>query len=716
MPLIGAISLVAAFGGCVISAVCLLVGHILLSKNQELSELISWGGRIATLLTLVGLTVGCGVLVVSFMTGNLSIQYVLDNHSNNTSSLAWLFKLSGLWAGRQGSLMFWAWLISLFGSVVALRRLNANDKLDNIAMLVIQLVLAAFVGVLLFSQSNMPFLASEAQFFNADGTLNAAGSMKGMNSLLEHWAMAIHPPTLFVGYAGLTVPFAYAIAAVVTNDTSVTWVNYCTRYTLVSWMFLSAGIGLGAVWAYVVLGWGGYWGWDPVENASLLSWLVCVALIHSFTAYRQKGSFKGWSIMFACLTFAFVIVGTFISRSGLVQSVHAFEGDPVSLILFLILIVASVLAGIVGCIVRKKSLASPQDDFESMFSRNGAYFVNSVFLLVMTCLLAYMTLSSALPTWLPFGGEAFSAGSYNALARPLGILYLLLMAVGPLMGWNKTDGRAFWRQMKIPALLAAVLFMALMAYFAMVLLPAYQDVLAQGGSNAELLQEQGSPWYYNGMAVVGFAVASLLFFNSLAMAKRSLKSLRVAKTDAQDEGENEVAAPAKGAGVSGKLKRFSLLGGSVSHAGMAIVLVGLIGSSMYVTESAGYMAYDAQQDVAFETYQVKDYELTFAGSNIEQLPSGDAVYTVDFDVTKGGVSLDSVHPSVQMTPMQQQKLNAAVISLPLEDLFVVYRGLGASNGGLSLDVRVNPLISFVWVGFLVLVVGTALSLVGRRRS
>ena len=160
--------------------------------------------------------------------------------------------------------------------------------------------------------------------------------------------MAIHPPTLFIGYAGLTIPFAYAISALIVNDDSTEWVNRSTPYLMFSWLLLGVGIGLGAVWAYVVLGWGGYWGWDPVENASLLPWLVGVALIHSFTVYRQRGAFKRWSVFCACLTFCFVVLGTFITRSGLVQSVHAFEGDPVSLVMFGALIICSLLAGIVG--------------------------------------------------------------------------------------------------------------------------------------------------------------------------------------------------------------------------------------------------------------------------------------------------------------------------------------------------------------------------------
>ena len=189
------------------------------------------------------------------------------------------------------------------------------------------------------------------------------------------------------------------------------------RYTLFSWVLPGRGHRLGAIWAYVVLGWGGYWGWDPVENASLLSWIVGVALIHSFTVYRQRGAFKRWSVMCACLTFAFVIVGTFISRSGLVQSVHAFEGDPVSLALFGALIGASILAGIVGLIVRWKSFgpaSSGADDVENMLSKDAAYYFNNVIMVVFAVLLTYLTVSSALPAFLPFGGQTVSAGTYNA--------------------------------------------------------------------------------------------------------------------------------------------------------------------------------------------------------------------------------------------------------------------------------------------------------------
>ncbi len=725
--MIGMFALLVAFVGTAASAILLVIGQVLSRKDAvpagasasggstagassvggasaagaagegALSETLSWSGRVAALVSTVALTVCVVVLGYCFLTDNYSIQYVLSSHSNNAGSLAWLYKLSGVWAGREGSLLFWAWLIAIFGAIVAVRDMGQVRKLDNVACLVMQAVLAAFVGVLLFSEANMPFEPTDAKYFTEAGTLTKAAQMLGMNTLLEHWAMAIHPPTLFVGYAGLTVPFAYAISALIVNDASSTWVQRSTRYALFSWLFLTAGIGLGALWAYVVLGWGGYWGWDAVENASLLSWLMAVALIHSFTVYRQRGAFKGWSVLCACLTFAFVIVGTFISRSGLVQSVHAFEGDPVSLVLFGALIVISIVLGIVLLVVRRSTFGTTErDDFESMVSRGAMYYLSDVILLVMTLLITYMTISSALPLWLPFGGESLSTDSYNVIARPVGVIFLAMMAVCPLLGWQKANKAAFAKQARIPALCALVLFIVLVVYFVLRLSPAYDATISAGGSSAAELAMQGPAWYYKGLSVVGFAVAALLFFNALFMAIRQRRSA-------------------------------SALSGAISHAGMAIILVGLIGSNMYVTENAGYLAWDEETDTCAQDYVVGDYLLRYQGNQIFQAENGNYIYQVDFDAysvdaADDGTMLQETYvghtsPQVEMVAStQQQKLNASVISFPTEDLFVVYRGVSSGDDALSMDVRVNPLVSCVWVGFYVLMAGMLVGIFGKRTS
>lgn len=696
MSAVGTFCLLAAFAGCAISLACLGIAHVFHHAGRiERSDAFAWGGRLSAVLTAVALTVCCAVLVWCFMTGDTSLEYVVKNRSDATGDLAWLFKLSGLWAGRAGSLLFWAWLISAFNVFLVLSTRKDVRPLDNGALSVSGMVLLAFLGVLLFSSDNTPFVSLDPRYFDAEGNLVGAASLWGMNALLEHWAMAVHPPTLFVGYAGLVFPFAYAVAALVVDDDGVTWVNRATPYLMFSWLLLGAGIGLGAVWAYVVLGWGGYWGWDPVENASLLPWLVGVALLHSFTVYRRRGTFKRWSVMCACLAFAFVILGTFITRSGIVESVHAFDGDSVSLVLFLALIVASLLAGSVGLAVRRRSFGAQNasdDDIDSLVSKDAAYYVNNLIMVTFAVLLAYMTVSSALPGFLPFGGKALSAGTYNAIARPLGIAYCALIAVCPLLGWRKTDGAAFRRRALLPGVCAVVTFAVLMAYFLLYLLPSYNAIVATGGSAAEGLLEQGPSWYYNGLAVAGFAVASLLVFNAAFMVVRA----------------------ARRAGSPWR-RRLPAFGGGIAHAAVGVILVGLIGSSMYVTEVTGYLPHDEETDTVPTSFAVQDFELVYTGSSIERSENADDVtYALAFDVLKDGSHAGSVEPAVQVVQStQQQKLVADVISFPAEDLFVVYRGVNA-EGAFSLDVRVNPLIGFVWVGFALLMVGSLLSLFADR--
>lgn len=715
MSTFGLISLVVAFAGVVMSALCLLIGQVLhVRGKKDAADTASWGGCAAAVLAAFALTVCCGILVYCFMVGDMSIQYVLMEHSDADGPLGVLYRFAGLWAGREGSLLFWAWLISVFNAVVAVRAMKHLDRLDCMALFVSDLVLSAFVAVCLFSESNMPFTATAAPYIDENGRLTALAQALGMSPLLEHWAQAIHPPTLFIGYAGLTIPFAYAIAALIVNDSSDKWVVRAGRYAMFSWLFLGIGIGLGAIWAYVVLGWGGYWAWDPVENASLLSWMVALALVHSFTVYRQRGAFKRWSVMCACLAFAFVVVGTFITRSGVVQSVHAFAGDPVSLVLFGALIAVAVAVGVIGLAIRWKSFAS-DDAIESMASKAAAYYFNNVIMIVFTFVLAYLTVASALPSFLPFGGQALSAGTYDAIARPLGIAYCLIIAVCPLLAWSKTDRVQFVRLAKVPALCAAVLFAVLMVYFVTTLYPAYDEVIQAAAASdasqaakaaADDLLAQGPVWYYNGLAIAGFAVASLLFFNTLFLIARA------ASKRARTTGKNPVAAFFGMVGSNS-----ARYGGYIAHFAMSVILIGLIGSSMYVTEKTGYIAFDEEANTA-ESFVIDDYELRYTDSAVEVQPNGDDVlYRVEFDVYKtGGSYVGHVDPSVQLvSSTQQTKLNASVISLPTEDLFVVYRGVNEA-GDLSMDVRVNPLVSFAWIGFALLMLGTAIAAFGRRRK
>ncbi|NTU90025.1 MAG: cytochrome c biogenesis protein CcsA, partial [Actinobacteria bacterium] len=391
MASIGQVILVLALLFSVAAPITLFAGHRISRKGNPSGERFTNAGYLFIFATTLCLSLCVALLIYCFFAGNYSIVYVAENHSSDVSGLAWLYKLAGLWSGREGSLLFWAWLISLFASYIGMRRMTVTDELSNIALAVTSLVLAAFLCVISFSTANNPFQATPASYLDEAGNLVGMASYWGMNVLLEHWAMTIHPPTLFIGYAGFTIPFAYAIAALIVNDPSKKWVELCNRITVFSWLFLGLGIGLGAVWAYVVLGWGGYWGWDPVENASLLPWLVGVALIHSFTIYRKRGGFKRWAVMCACICFSAVILGTFITRSGLVESVHAFEGDPVSLTFFLALLILSIVGVCIGIIVRRKDFEA-SEEIESLTSKNAAYYFNNVLMIASAAILAYLTI------------------------------------------------------------------------------------------------------------------------------------------------------------------------------------------------------------------------------------------------------------------------------------------------------------------------------------
>lgn len=687
-----------------------------LAKLQFVGIIMVWTSALA-------LSCCCVILLIGFLGSDNSILYVAEYRSYSDSGLAWLYRFSGLWAGRGGSLLFWAWLISVFNSLVALRtyrisRSGANNPqssaqrspaaLDCSALAVAQIVLLIFLAILMLDTANRPFIPTPAHYLDDSGALLGNAALWGLNPLLEHWAMTIHPPLLFIGYAGMTIPFAYALAALIVKDASKTWVLRSERFALAAWLFLGAGIGLGSVWAYVVLGWGGYWGWDPVENASLLPWGIAIALTHSMTNYKKRGSFKRWTVMLACLSFAFVIVGTFITRSGIVESVHAFEGSLVSLVLFGILMLMPLAAGAVGLILRYRAFADEttgDSEAESLASKDMAYFFNNIVMLVSMIALLAMTLLPALTSWLPAGSMVLPTTSFDAIARPIGVIYCLIVAICPLLAWKKTPSRTFIRQARIPAICAFAVFILLCVFFARNLLPNYLLARADGGAGAQALLDSGplagvpmlAGLYYFALSLLGFLTASLLVFNSLVLLIRAIAKRNLGA---------------------------QTIGGFLAHMAMGVILVGLIGSSMYNYERVGFLANPESPGAAHNTllssasdsFMIKDYTLTFVAEDMQIAANGDdVIYSLTLAVEKDGVALGQLVPSLQISQATNFRVqNAAVLSLPGEDLFVVYQGVD-ELGDFALDVRINPLIWFVWTGFGLLLLGTGIAAFGNRK-
>ena len=704
MAMFGTYCLMASFVAALMSCMgCLVACVRRVKEGVESTGLFAWLGRVGALIAFVGLFCCCALLVFCFISGDNSIEYVVQYRSNSVDSFAWLYILSGLWAGRQGSLLFWAALIAAFAVFVVVRNRKHHSSLDDAALIIVMLVLVAFTAVLLFSPDNMPFKALSSIYLAADGSLTNGAELWSLNALLEHWAMAVHPSALFIGYAGLTIPFAYALAALLIGDDSDAWVLRVNGIASFAWLFLGIGIGLGSVWAYVVLGWGGYWGWDPVENASLLSWLMCVALLHSFTLYRKRAQFKRWSVVCACLAFMFVIVGTFISRSGLVQSVHAFSGDPVSSALFAMLIGVSFAAAVSAIFVRPKSFALRCDSGEKgkegkesegrLFSQEMAYYLNNVIMVLASFLLMYLTVSSALPSWMPFGGDSVAPATYNTIARPVSVFIVLMMSLCPLLSWKGGNIKDLGKQ-KIPLIGALILFVLLMIYFVARLVPAYHVVISTGGSTAEELLLAGPTPYYYGLTIVAFAGASLLFSNAFYTVVRMLRGLRDS--------------------LSSLRAKAGALGGFIAHCSLAIIMVGLVGSSMYTVERTGYVA--GTQDSSFSSeFEIMDYRLVPVGETTIEKAGDSAVFTQAFDVYRNQELLYQVSPAITVDgATMQQQLDAEVVSMPDHDLFVVFQGLNAL-GDYSLDVRVNPLIGLVWLGFALLMIGTTIGALARRK-
>ncbi len=658
------------------------IGSLFMGRRagEEEGETLTNVGYVATFGVFGALTVSVTILVAAFFQENFAFMYVAENHSTDVSSIAWLYDLSGLWAGREGSLLFWAWLVALFGAYVAYRRIHETDELSNMSLLVFNIIQVFFLVSLLIDKNN-PFKTTPAAWLGPNGELMAAVAM---NPLLQHWAMILHPPTLFVGYAGLSVPFAFAIGALIVGDGSKKWVVITDRITVFAWLFLGIGIGLGAIWAYVVLGWGGFWAWDPVENASLLPWLTGVGLLHSFTIYRRRGAFKKWAVIMATATFILVILGTFITRSGVIQSVHAFAKDPLSLFVFLSMMILAAIAAVVGLVIRSKEFEGA-DEFESLTSKESAYYFNNVLMLVAAVVVAGLTMSPA------FGGKSYGAETYNAIARPVGILYVLIMAVCPILSWGKTDGATFWKRIKWPVITAGVLTALLGVIWWVELWPNY---LVENPAANPLTSVVHGWEALIGLATGALAITVAVYLFADGARKRSA---------------------AKGEGYLTSLWRIitkarTQSGGYITHLGVGIILIGLVGSTMFVNEQMATV--DTVEGAQFE---VGHYTFTYQGIVQEQLENGDIVTNVTFDVDKDGEHIATAAPGkIDFYRQQQTKLNADLIVEPLHDLFVVYQG--GEGEIISMQVKINPLISWVWAGFLLTIVGTALASYPKKRA
>src|SRR5947209_2791476 len=429
MATLGSFVLVLALA---LSGYSFLAGLIALVKRPS-SEELSETARRAGIASFGAVLIGAVLLVSAASRNDFSIAYIF-HHSNRDLPLP--YKFAVLWSGQEGSLLFWSLLLSGYGLVLRLRH-KTDQRLFAHASVVIAAVQVFFLLLLNFAAR--PFAVMQ-------GTLPDDGS--GLNPLLQYPELVIHPPMLYLRYVGFTVPFSFALGALVMKYPGDKWIHITRRWTMVTWGLLTCGITLGAHWAYYVLGWGGYWGWDPVENASLLPWLTGTAFLHSVMMQEKRGMMKVWNVWLVFTTFMLCILGTLLTRSGVVSSVHAFAQSSIGnyFVGFLLLIFAVCLVAY----VKNRDYLKSENQLDSMISRESSFLFNNLILLVSCIAVLSGTLFPVFSEW--FSGSRISVGApfFNKVNIPIGLLLLFLTGVGPLLAWRKTSTDSLKRNFRGP--------------------------------------------------------------------------------------------------------------------------------------------------------------------------------------------------------------------------------------------------------------------------
>src|SRR5580658_682030 len=656
-----------AFAGSSRAAMALPSGESsLIAMLRHGSERIGETARRAGIATFGAVLLASIVLVICAFRDDFSIAYIL-HHSNR--DLPAPYKFAVLWSGQEGSLLFWSLLLAAYGFVLRLRY-KTDPRLFAYASVVLAAVQVFFL--LLLNLAANPFGILE-------GPLRADGS--GLNPLLQYPEMVIHPPMLYLGYVGFTVPFAFALGALIMKYPGEKWIHITRRWTMVTWIFLTCGVFLGAHWAYSVLGWGGYWGWDPVENASLMPWLVGTAFLHSVMMQEKRGMLKVWNMWLVFATFWLAILGTFLTRSGIIASVHAFAqssiGDWFAWFLSITLVV------FVFFFFKNKDHLRSEHKLESLISRESSFLFNNL-LFVLLCFTVLWG------TWFPkiselVQGNKVTVGGpfYNRVAIPVALLLLILTAVGPLLAWRKPSFDSLKRNFLWPSIGAVVVMAFLMI------------TPASWGSPFGLRPWQDVAYFYSLMAI-GLCVLVTLTIAS--------EYYRGGKVIAGHTGQGMFASI-----VQLTHRNTRRYGGYIVHFGVVVVIIGLAGSAFNQDkESDRGLGYG-------DKMQIGSYTLVCRSFTQEDKPNYASEWAI-IDVYKGGRQIDTLYPERRFYKASQQAQTMPTIRSTLgEDLYLVYEGQN-EKGEPIIKAHLNPLVMWIWLGVWIILGGTVLALIPNAPS
>jgi cytochrome c-type biogenesis protein CcmF len=642
MPSLGSFLLLASFVVCAYSVAASVAG----ARRRSVRLIESGIGAFYLVSALM--TVASGVIVHAFVTNNYSIKYV-QRYSDSAQPLA--YKIASYWGGLDGSIMFWVFLLGVFGAVAVYTNRERHRELMPYVVAVISTVQMFFIFLMVVHNNPFSTFLSQAP---AEG--------KGLNPLLQNFYMAIHPPSLYTGFVAMTIPFAFGIAALITGYLDDSWLRAVRRWTMVGWLFLSFGLTLGMLWAYEELGWGGFWGWDPVENAGLLPWFTATAFLHSVMVQERRGMLRVWNVTLVIVTFFLTIFGTFMTRSGVVQSVHAFGEDRELAWMFTVFMIAIVTVSF-GLVIHRLPLLRSRHTLDSWMSREAAFLANNWILLFSAFFVLFATMFPTLSEALR--GRRLTVGPpfFNKWMLPIGLILLLLTGIGPLLAWRKSTFKNLVEQFLWPSLAAVVTGVALYALGV--------RVWASG---------------------ICFALCA---FVATTVLQELIRGAEVRKGAT---GTDIITAMI---GLVGRSRR--RYGGYIVHVGIMLMFLGFAGQGFHREEQ---VPLKVGQQTTVGPFTIRHDALRVTTDAQKQM------VTADVAVFENGKQIDRMQPARWFFAKHEDEptTEVAIRRAVSEDLYLVLGSYNVSTQEATYKIVINPLVNWIWFGFAVMALGTGLAL------
>src|SRR5262245_2566301 len=647
MAALGSFLLLASFVTSTYAAVVAVVGA------RRGSRRLVESGVGAFYLVCALMTCASAVMVNAFLTGDYSIKYVAHS-SDSVQPL--FYKLTSYWGGLDGSIMFWVFLLSAFGAIAVYVNRERYRELIPYVVATISSVQMFFLYLMVVHKNPFTTFLTAAP---ADGD--------GLSPLLQSYWMAIHPPALYTGFVGMTIPFAFCIAALITGYLDDSWLRAVRRWTMVSWLFLSFGLTLGMIWAYEELGWGGYWEWDPVENAALLPWFTATAFLHSVMVQERRSMLRVWNVTLVITTFFLTIFGTFMTRSGVVQSVHAFGDDPMLAKLFTGFMVA-ILTFSFGLVIYRLPLLKARNELDSWASREAAFLVNNWILLFAAMFVLFGTMFPTLSEAVTGDRLTVAAPFFNKWMAPVGLALLLLTGTGPLLAWRKSTLKNLRDQF---------------------LWPLASGIVTGGGVMA-----LGIPLWASGLcfALCGFVVGTIV-----------QEFWRGGKIRRKNTGTDMITAII---GLVGRNKR--RYGGYIVHVGVVLICLGFAGNG---SKKDLQVLLTPGQEAKLGRYTIRNDGVKVNDDGAKQMVTAYLPVFID------GKQVDTLYPAKWYFRKHEQEptTEVAIRRTLAEDLYVVMAAPPQiKDQSASLEIFINPLVNWIWIGFGVIALGTGIALLPER--